>query len=97
MTKITKEDVDVVNEKLNTLVNSILSELSFAVINSNKFSSIYEGFSVIREEFLELKKEVYAKKHLRDYSKIKTESLHLCAMSLRLILDCVPPEEENNG
>jgi len=66
-------------------------ELSEATSKFGKFASQHEGIAVIREEYLELEKEVFKKQSEYDHNQLKKEATQLAAMAIRFLIDC---EEE---
>jgi len=51
------------------------------------FKSYHEGIAIIREEYLELEKEVFRSYGEQDLIKIANEATHLGAMAIRFLED----------
>jgi len=73
---------------LDALQLDVSSELLRATKKFGAFNSAHEGYAVLLEEVEELWEEI--KKKPRSQYKMKTESIQIAAMALRLILDCYP-------
>ena len=56
------------------------------------FHSTHEGLAIIREEYLELEREVFKKQSEYDVAKMRGEAIHLGAMALRFIYDLIDTE-----
>ncbi len=52
----------------------------------------HEGIAVIREEYLELEREVFKKQTEYDMAKMRKEAIHVAAMAMRFILDLIDEE-----
>lgn len=78
-------------------VEAILVEFYEATVKFGPFASAHEGIAVIREEYLELEREVFWPSSLPKLSleKQRAEAIQLGAMALRFLVDlCGPPAEE---
>ena len=73
------------DEKINNLV---YKELAKAVNKFGAFNSTHEGIGIIREEYLELEKEVFKKQSEYDMENMKIEAAHVAAMAIRFMQDC---------
>ena len=67
----------------------IKQELNNAETSYDPFHSEHEGVAIIREEYLELEKEIFKKRSNYDHDKIRKGAIHLGAMVLRFLQDCV--------
>lgn len=67
----------------------IRKELSSAQGHYGPMRSPHEGHSIIREEFMELEGEVFAKHGQRDEDKLRSEATQVGAMAARFIVDIV--------
>jgi hypothetical protein len=54
----------------------------------------HEGIAVIREEYLELEREVFKKQTEYDCAALRKEAVHVAAMAMRFILDLEPRWKE---
>ena len=81
---ITNELMGKVREEIILLVKS---EYENATRMYGPFASSHEGLAVIREEYLELEKEVFTKQSEYDYEKMELEARQLSAMAIRFIID----------
>ncbi len=62
-------------------------ELDRATNMYPKFTSIHEGWGIIREEYLELEDEIRKTPNDHTTEKMRREAIHLGAMALRFIMD----------
>ena len=62
-------------------------ELSDATKKYGRFSSTHEALGVIREEYLELEKEIFKNPTQYDWEKMKHEVIQLGAMAVRFLVD----------
>ena len=67
------------------IVGQMLVELQLADKKHGSMKSHQEGISIIREEYLELEKEVY----WGDQKKGMDEAIQLGAMAIKFIRDCI--------
>lgn len=78
---------------MNESVFSLISqEYDEAVEKFGSFSNTHEGIAIIREEYLELEKEVFKKQSEYNFPKIKKEATQLAAMAIRFLVDCCQVE-----
>lgn len=68
----------------NPTIDTVLNELRRATEKFPKFNSPHEGIAVLREEYLELEREVFWGKQ----DLIKMEAIQVAAMALRFLRDC---------
>lgn len=80
------EDVAQAQRQAEIAVGMVLHELHEAMERFPKFASPHEGIAVIREEYLELEKEVFENRGLLISARI--EAMQLAAMAVRYIVDC---------
>jgi len=62
-------------------------ELSDATKKYGRFASTHEALGVIREEYLELEKEIFKNPRQYDWEKMKHEVIQLGAMATRFLVD----------
>ncbi len=74
--------------KLQAAENLIRNEFLDAAGRFEPFHSEHEGIAVIREEYMELEKEVFLNPTKRDRARMETEAKQLGAMALRFLIDC---------
>jgi NTP pyrophosphatase (non-canonical NTP hydrolase) len=76
-------------KKIGEICNELVNELDRAAneCGHGPFVSLHQGIAVIREEYLELEREVFKKE--RDWQALRNELTHLGAMVIkfRLLLD----------
>ena len=60
-----------------------------AASNFARFHSHHEALGVIREEYVELEREIFRKQSEYDGEQMRKEAIHLGAMALRLIYDLI--------
>ena len=81
---------------MNSLVtDAILEEYQRATKKFGKFASPHEGIGILREEYLELEREVFWGK---DRDRVTAEAIQVGAMALRFLVDvcgCPNPFPEN--
>ena len=65
-----------------TTLSDIQAELDFAKTHGD-FRSYHEGIAIIREEYLELEKEIFKRKP--DKIRVKEEALQVIATCLKLM------------
>ena len=63
----------------------ILKEYAFASGKFGSFASAHEGIAVLREEYLELEREVFKKNP--DDKLLEKEAIQVAAMALRFLID----------
>lgn len=56
-------------------------------LHTGRFASAHEGLSVIEEEYIELRLEVYKKQRSRDVEKMRAEAIQIAAMAARFASD----------
>lgn len=71
---------------LNEL-DEVQDELNWATNHYPPFRSAHEGFAIIEEEFLELRKEVFRKPNKRSKVKMRKEAKQVAAMATRFMVD----------
>lgn len=79
--------------KLNDLASHLLEvreELTRASEMYDSFHNAHEGFAVLLEEVDELWEIIKLKP--QNTQKIKQEAIQICAMAMRIIMDCVDHE-----
>jgi len=69
-------------------MKQIHDEYTFASKKYGSFTSTHEGIAVIREEYLELEREVFKKQSEYDMDEMIKEARQLGAMALRFLVDC---------
>ena len=72
----------------------VQDELNRAVAKYGSFLSAHEGFAIIEEEFLELRKEIFKKQTVRSIDKMRKEAKQLAAMATRFMVDICGGEDE---
>ena len=72
-------------QDLSLTVNVVLQELKRATEKFGAFNSTHEGISVLREEYLELEKEVFWGENP---ACMGAEAIQVAAMALRFLHDC---------
>lgn len=72
---------------ISTTLQLVRNEVDRATKMYPPFSSPHEGISIIEEEYLELRREVYLKQSKRDPERLETEAIHLAAMAVRFLVD----------
>jgi len=60
------------------------------------FHSAHEGIAVLREEYLELEKEVFKRKKKRRRGRMYDEAKQVAAIAVRFMLDCCAKVEEHD-
>ncbi len=73
--------------KQSVAIELIEREHSKAVMRFGKFHSAHEGLGIIREEYLELEKEIFKKQSEYNLNQMRQEAIQLGAMALRFIID----------
>lgn len=73
--------------RLYRAINAVIAEVELAGVNYPPMRSAHEGLSVIREEVLELEKEVFIKQADRDPARMKIEAVQVAAMAVRFLID----------
>ena len=73
-----------------TIQDEAMAELHRAEGKFAPFNSAHEGLAVLREEYLELEKEVFWGTPQRQ----REEAIQVAAMALRFVNDIVPLPEE---
>lgn len=73
-------------------LSAIAAELNRAMEQYPPFASAHEGHSIIREEYVELEREVFMKRRSRQ--GLGDEATHLGAMAARLLADIVYDPEK---
>ena len=68
-------------------LNEVEDEINWAIKHYEKFHSAHEGFAIIEEEYLELRKEVFKKQSIRSTVKMRKEAKQLAAMAARFMFD----------
>lgn len=63
------------------------NEIQEATGKFGPMASPHEGIAVIREEYIELEKEVFKQFTARDTGKMRKEAKHLAAMAIRFMMD----------
>lgn len=82
---IKRERYEVSKEIFNGFGDFIqLEELNRANGIHGQFNSLHEGIAVLREEYLELQKEIFLKE--ADLVKVQEEALQLSAMGMKMWL-----------
>ena len=66
-------------------IGVVLAEYETAREKFNKFNSRHEGIAVLREEYLELEKEVFWGNSEFD---MRMEAIQVAAMAIRFLVDC---------
>jgi hypothetical protein len=69
----------------NMVIDVVLGELQRATAKFGKFHSSHEGIAVLREEYLELEREVFWGK---DRDCVTAEAIQVAVMALRFLRDC---------
>lgn len=72
-------------------LTAIASELNSAIGTYPAFASAHEGHSILREEYLELEREVFRKKRSRQ--SLSEEAAQVGAMAARFLTDVVYREK----
>lgn len=72
---------------LRRLGEELADEAYAAAVEFPPFHSTHEGLAIIREEYLELEREVFKKQSEYDRVMMRKEAVHLGAMALRFIYD----------
>ena len=76
----------------NMTISAVIAEYKDATKKFGKFNSPHEGLSVIREEYMELEREVFWG---TSNDQVTAEAIQLAAMSLRFLIDtCGCPDIE---
>ena len=86
--------------KIYDLLNEVIEELIKAQKRFKPFFNSHEGIAVIREEYLELEKEVFKNqyKYPERIPNMRAEAIQLGSMAIRLILDiCDNPNSWENS
>lgn len=73
--------------RIYEVVNDVLEEIERANRKYPPMRSAHEGISVIREEVLELEKEVFIKQADRDPDRMKQEAIQVAAMAMKFLMD----------
>lgn len=80
-------------EELADAIKDLEAELQIALSVWPSFNSAHEGYGVLKEEFVELEKEIFLNQKKRDPAKMRTEALQVAAMAVRLAVEiCKEPE-----
>lgn len=69
------------------IINEILAELERAESKHKPMATPHHGLSVIRAEYLELEREVYAEKSDTLNERMVEECIHVGAMAIRFLKD----------
>jgi hypothetical protein len=70
---------------LEKVFTEIENEVGAAIRKHPEFPSLHHAISVIREEYLELEREVFTDSF--DSIKIRKEAIQVCATCIRLLID----------
>lgn len=87
------------SENLVKILNEIKEECEKASFNFPPFHNSHEGIAVLREEYLELEKEIFTNqfKTPKRLERMREEAIQVGAMAVRIILDiCDNPESWEN-
>jgi len=73
-----------------TAINAIKQELERARrLFPEGFKNEHEAIAVIREEYIELEREVFKQPVSRDRHQMREEAAQLGAMALRFLMECL--------
>jgi len=70
--------------EFDDVTQDVVRELRRATAKFGPFVSGHEGIAILREEYLELEREVFWGK---DSSKVRAEAIQVAAMAIRFIVD----------
>jgi len=73
--------------KISKAQKEIKKEYDRATQKFSSFKNGHEGIAIIREEYLELEREIFTKQSEYDIEKIRKEAIQLGAMALRFLHD----------
>lgn len=79
------------DEKTEKAIDLVKNELLRAYLEFPSFKNPHEGIAIIREEYLELEREVFNKQ--ADMDNMKKEAAHVAAMGIRFIVNCFDKEK----
>jgi len=71
--------------KIELIMKEVISELNEATEKFGSFNNRHEGLALIREEYLELEKEIFKKDPSKD--KMTKEAIQLAAVAIRFVHD----------
>ncbi len=75
---------------LDDAVEAMLKELTRATEMHPRLNSVHEGYAVLLEEMDELWDEIKSTgPHKNNPSHVRTEAIHVAAMALRFLVECV--------
>lgn len=70
--------------EFDDVTQDVVRELRRATAKFGAFASGHEGIAILREEYLELEREVFWGKHP---SNVRAEAVQVAAMAIRFIVD----------
>jgi hypothetical protein len=68
-------------------LRDVAHELDRAIRKFKRFNSAHEGIAVLREEYLELEREVFKRAKKRKLAKMREEAMQCAAMAIRFMTD----------